>query len=617
MRDPQLALQALAEECLVRVGHDLVGAPRSGGSGVWVSPDTVLTCAHVVPEGMNATVDLIWQGHRVRGVVVEHAGTWASIWTYPDLAVIRTSDTVPQHPCVWLAETQPPMEAALLVIGHSDPLNEGFQPTSVQGHLRGKVAFGDGWLWQFKSNEMRSGMSGGPILDLAAGAVCALAKTTLGEETDRGGYVVPLSALNRLSPAARARILTASDRYHRSDQRWVKLRSRLPHPPDDAPTMLTYEEEVELFGILAEVEVPIEELGELYARCTANTRSSSVRLDCLRDVAVALIDNGEIFPLFQLCEAFATNTDLRDWATALAGRCQATTELRNIRSSPARGPNGVAVTVEIAPGFTRVDLYRVSVTVHHPGGQSRLIYCDDDARHTLAEAKELILAELRLALSWLRSDAEVEFAVPAGLFDEPFEELSPIRPYTNLGRSFRVVLRDVERQSDPFTREEWTRRWRSLAGGSAGLHWMSCLDDRTVTEFAADLERSSDVALLMLSRRPSSCVAISDLVKVALEFGVPALAWRRDTCYEHDQGAAIDTCSGGDFRLGIEPILEKRSLSSLPATVQEIRQETARQEPDPEFDACRNMVLVWDNPDRLAQQLPLSEPTIRQREETL
>src|SRR5208282_4490724 len=132
--------------------------------------------------------------------------------------------------CVWLSESAPIRD--LVAFGHSAALGEGLQQAEIVVQWGGSHAFGEGRFWQFKGNELVSGMSGGPVLDLSTGAVAGIVTVTIGEGADRGGYLVPIEALRHLGAQRRQELLTAHDQYHGRDRRWTRLRAALPSPPN-------------------------------------------------------------------------------------------------------------------------------------------------------------------------------------------------------------------------------------------------------------------------------------------------------------------------------------------------------------------------------------------------
>ncbi|MEU1969689.1 trypsin-like peptidase domain-containing protein [Micromonospora sediminicola] len=619
----------LVEDCLVRVGSGPVAASIEGGSGVWVAPGFVVTCAHLVPDGADSAVEVRWRDQVLRGTVTDqvpaepgHLGLWA----YPDLALVEVADP-PEHPCAWLSESVPHDAAPLTAFGHSAKLGEGLRPAAVEGRFSGWHLFGHGRNWQFTGNEIAPGMSGGPVLDTRGGAVCAIVTTTVAEDTDRGGYLAPVAALREL-PADRWRVLMgAHDRFHARDQRWGQLRGQQAAQDDRLDGPCGPLEEMELLGLLAELPAPDSAtLQRLFAICTDDARPPVTPLLALRDVATTLwdvpaADPDRLLPLLRMTHELSllhdgtrAGRELRDWTTILATRLNRLNELRTWRATrtATAAPRGV-ISLQIVPGYAKVDRYRLTMTVHGPDREPRRLYCDEEPRHTLAQVRQVAQDRLRDALCWLGGAASIEFVVPITLFDEPFDELVPTKPYTNLGRKYQVVLRDYDRSVDAEVRHDWLRRWHQLATVDGDVRWIVCTEALTAPEFSAELEQRPEVTVVALTRRPSSVAAVEELLRVALDAGVPVAVWRRDTCAEHDTGAVVAPCSGQQFREAITASLT--ATAGLPERVRLLRNRTAGHQPSQSDIHCRGTVLLWDDPGRAEPLAPVLEPDDRTDEE--
>jgi hypothetical protein len=619
--DVEARLRELAGDCRVRLGAGIAGTPDEGGSGVWIAPGTLLTCAHVAPGGRNSKVQVGWRGLTLDGTVTDQVpdASDGNLWPYPDIAVVVVEDA-PQHPCAWLSEAEP--ISKLLAFGHSGALGEGLQPAEIEGRHGGSHGFGGGRFWQFKGNELVSGMSGGPVLDLSTGAVCGIVTVTIGEGADRGGYVVPIEGLRRLGVQRRQALLRSHDRFHGSDRRWTELRARLSMPFGPAGFPITATEEVELLHLLAQFPAadPDDLLG-LLGGISADRRVLTPP-GALRDAAYALLDSGSpdpeiIMSVLRLTHHLVgsvpepAHLDLYNWATALAARREQVTELRSLRRAPAlKGGRGGVVSVEIVPGSARADLFRLTVSVQQEQRGRQPIYQDPDPIHTLDQVKKVACGQLRIALGWLAGNARVEFVVPMELFDEPFDELVVTRPYTNLGRKYCVVLRDYDRQFDPLTEHDWRRRWQTLQNPSRGIRWITCAENMTAGEFSAELEQHPEIVVIALTRRPSAKAGLRDMLQVALDSGVPVAVWRRDnTCPEHDASPAEPSCVGQRFQLAFDPFLSTPSINELPEAVRQLRNKAARQNPSPVDGDCQGIVLLWDDPAQAAQPVaPVREP---------
>lgn len=620
MADLEVKLRELGGDCRVRLGADIAGAPNEGGSGVWIAPGTVLTCAHVVPAGHNSKVQVGWRDYTLDGTVTDQVpgASDGDLWPYPDIAVVVVEDA-PQHPCAWLSEASPMNK--LVAFGHSAELGEGLQPAEFEGRRGGSHGFGGGRFWQLKGNELVSGMSGGPVLDPSSGGVCGIVTVTIGEGADRGGYVVPIEGLRRLEAQRRQDLLRAHDRFHGGDRRWTELRAGLPLPLSLAGFPITATEEVELLDLLA--QFPAADPDELLALIGDISRDGRTLMppSALRDVAYALLDSGSpdhevVMSVLRLTHHLVgsvpepAHRDLYDWATTLAARCERTTELRSLRRAPTpKGGRGGVISVEIVPGGARADLFRLTVSMQQEPRGRQPIYQDQDPVHTLEQVKQVASDQLRIALARLAGNGHVEFVVPMELFDEPFDELVATRPYTNLGRKYCVVLRDYDRQFDPFTEHDWRRRWQQLQNPSRGIRWITCAENMTDGEFSAELEQRPEIAVMALTRRPSANEQLSDMLRVALDSGVPVVVWRRDTCQDHNARTAEMSCAGQRFRLAFDPILSKPSINDLPEAVRQLRNKAAMQNPAPADRHCQGIVLLWDDPARAAQPVaPVHEP---------
>jgi vWA-MoxR associated protein C-terminal domain/Trypsin-like peptidase domain len=262
--DPAETLLPLAAAATVRIHGTEVGNPLLG-SGFFVAPNWVLTCAHVAQaEGEETVVGAprkvvcVGYGDRMLSGVVEWAepagpsepsgssgpagssafsvfpgsggsarpgatsgtgGGSAAGWAAPDLALIRLVDQV-DHPCVWLTErtakgytTNP--------VGYFGWLLMNDEPVSYSGHcaISGQLGAGSGGRLRLSNDdEMPPGLSGGPVVDLVRGEVIGVLQA---KRRDRdGGLAVSIQQLRRLpvtpDPADDLyhRVMTAHDLYH-------------------------------------------------------------------------------------------------------------------------------------------------------------------------------------------------------------------------------------------------------------------------------------------------------------------------------------------------------------------------------------------------------------------
>ncbi|MFF7194005.1 serine protease [Streptomyces sp. NPDC008079] len=231
--DPAEILTPLVSEATVRVHGREPGYPLRG-SGFFVAPNWVLTCAHVAlaqsgeggdggggdgggPAGRKVSVGY---GDRMLSGVVEwaepagHTGTGR--WPSPDLALIRLLDSV-DHPCVWLTERTAKGYTTNQVayFGHI-PMDGEVVAYNGRCSISGQLGSG-GLLKLGNEDEMPNGVSGGPVVDLVRGEVIGVLKARrTGQD---GGLAIGVQELRRLPATGTAadlyhRVMTAHDLYH-------------------------------------------------------------------------------------------------------------------------------------------------------------------------------------------------------------------------------------------------------------------------------------------------------------------------------------------------------------------------------------------------------------------
>ncbi|MFI6291711.1 trypsin-like peptidase domain-containing protein [Nonomuraea sp. NPDC050790] len=172
---------------------------RSGGNagtGVFVAPNTILTCAHVVPRD---DVTIIWAGREV-GVTVRDRlpdvpDRRVDPYPGPDLAFLETPD-LPGHPYVELDRNVPRSGYdgdGLWAVGFTQAFQEG---AWTREELRiTTTGAADGLLLRVTGARVLRGMSGAPVLNVRTGRVCGLMKRTADDRVPNGGWFVPLAPL--------------------------------------------------------------------------------------------------------------------------------------------------------------------------------------------------------------------------------------------------------------------------------------------------------------------------------------------------------------------------------------------------------------------------------------
>ncbi|AKG45412.1 VMAP-C domain-containing protein [Streptomyces xiamenensis] len=267
------------------------------GSGFFVAPGWVLTCAHVAlrggsGEGGKREVGLSFEEmgdggatatHTVRGIVEwaqpEHSPA-GDIWPGPDLALVRVLNP-PPHPCVWLSERTARFTLQDVYFFGWGQLAGSASPVGpVDGRCTVTGQYGaDGWLKLGNQDEIPHGVSGGPVVDLNRGEVIGVVKASRSAGRD-GGLATSILQLRHITQPSGTlaaetedtyqHVMHAHDRYHAQRHRddettrdtWTDLQGPLRATAHRA---LTAGRRAELLGLLAELPPPLStaRLGEI------------------------------------------------------------------------------------------------------------------------------------------------------------------------------------------------------------------------------------------------------------------------------------------------------------------------------------------------------------------
>ncbi|MEV0183763.1 trypsin-like peptidase domain-containing protein [Streptomyces sp. NPDC050625] len=201
-------VDALSDAVLV-----LTGAGGAEGSGFFVGPGLVLTCAHVVGSA-DAPITARWRGQELSLTAVPEwfhpAGPGG---TGPDLALLRVPEEL-EHPLVCLAEAIEPGDD-LWSYGHPHgPYRDGDAVSFIaQGPSRRAHQGGSVDLYHATHGRAAPGFSGAPVLNWRTGAVCGVLR--FAHSLERG---VPGA---RLIP-----VRTLLDTYNVLDEPGAVTRSR-------------------------------------------------------------------------------------------------------------------------------------------------------------------------------------------------------------------------------------------------------------------------------------------------------------------------------------------------------------------------------------------------------
>ncbi len=183
-----------------------------GGTGFFIAPRLVVTCAHVlfddgqpVPSriqshGQSALVDFRSVLHAMDDDIALIATAWAQDVYLPIDDDLRVGDRV----YAW---------------GFADDYPQGDSVTlEYEGPTRAQRP-----LLKFKDGQVRPGMSGAPLLSQRTGAVCGIITLTRDRRTSLGGRAIPVATLYSLIPVGP----TSHGLSTPSNYSWQQISSRL------------------------------------------------------------------------------------------------------------------------------------------------------------------------------------------------------------------------------------------------------------------------------------------------------------------------------------------------------------------------------------------------------
>lgn len=182
---------------LVRAATVVVTGEKAGrrvpvGSGFFVAPGWVLSCAHVVAGTTNPGV--LWRGHalvpnRVQLQPAEHGPD--TQYAFPDAALLQVDipDGEPEL-CVPITTDPPAVKDQVWVYGFNGvrvgrPERDGSLLTVTDAT--------PGQFIRVERGQLAAGMSGGPVLNLNTYAVCGMAKATQLEGPALGGWITSIA----------------------------------------------------------------------------------------------------------------------------------------------------------------------------------------------------------------------------------------------------------------------------------------------------------------------------------------------------------------------------------------------------------------------------------------
>jgi len=231
--------------------------PNGHGTGFFIAPGTILTCAHVVDGAQKAgkAVTAFWDNHSYAVNIQNLLSELHPVLQlqYPDLALLTSDELATTgHPCVYF-HTEVHLDDKMYCYGYTDEYASGDPSTYIN----------EGWtneqhlLLKLKEGQARSGLSGAPALNRRSGGVCGIIKRSRGTETDLGGRAVPTQIIfqallgNQANQAKQVDLPALQQKFHKQDPRWYAC---LTQEQREILGLLPPSEGIEVFFLYADVD---------------------------------------------------------------------------------------------------------------------------------------------------------------------------------------------------------------------------------------------------------------------------------------------------------------------------------------------------------------------------
>ncbi|GAC1378034.1 MAG: hypothetical protein NVS4B7_00230 [Ktedonobacteraceae bacterium] len=201
------SLYDLLYACVVSVS---IPAKKTKGTGFFVAPGKILTCAHVVESAQtnNVSIEVAWNGQTLPAQIQQCCDA-----LYPDLALLQVDIT--NNPCVLLYGGAEPYNR-LYSYGYPDLEPKGASTTfACEGWIDGEKKE----ILRFKEGQARPGMSGSPLLNWETGGVCGIVQSTRDRSSDLGGKAMLSKVIFREFPELEER----QKQYHQQHREWVDI----------------------------------------------------------------------------------------------------------------------------------------------------------------------------------------------------------------------------------------------------------------------------------------------------------------------------------------------------------------------------------------------------------
>ncbi|MET7968486.1 hypothetical protein [Micromonospora sp. NPDC005305] len=219
----------------------------------------------------------------------------------------------------------------------------------------------------------------------------------------------------------------------------------------------------------------------------------------------------------------------------------------------------------------------------------------DVAYDELEATVERIVHQMEVEWADRRADVAVELVLPVELLNEDVawwrkEPASVHLEQKVLAMDYPVVVRSLNRLRQPEWHRAWRRRWDRLQSEPASSRLYRSQPDGSayLTRLEAELTADQRWSTLLLSQAPTAANPLGfKEVMTALRAGLPVIVWHRTRPSDTEFWEEIRDMTS-DGRIARLPVQARHSrLAAL-----------ALEPPHADRHTGRNLVVLWDDPDR-------------------
>ncbi|MER5759359.1 trypsin-like peptidase domain-containing protein [Streptomyces sp. NPDC002082] len=632
-------LEELTRRATVRIGPQ--GDPdRLWGTGFFVAPGWVLSCAHVIPGVERPEAVGTFLVHGRHGSTPARLGYWLGGGFDPeqDLVLIRLADDSVRHTCVRLGDRS---DAPSRVTVYGWRAAEGCKPQTWSGHCVINGSDGSSGLTLGPETEIPHGASGGPVLDRDRGVVLGVVKAR--RRGKDGGLAIAATALRGFARAVPVggeqglgrepyrELIRAHDQWHHrmreepgsEAKSWVAAQEGIV---PSGERVWTPRDSAAASALLAELPPPVStrELESLIKVAVGEEPlwPGAVAARDWRDGHGWLYETADgddiaflhyLLLVARTCAAERPGpaAELERWALQRAGQLPvyyrallktpriAAWVAERVAGAEAGGP---VVAVELRPDAYRPQdrfHWRIWTWAEEAGCFRAWDEGDEPEGASLAELPYLLSEPLHEIFG--RTDTEdgparLEFVLPVECFDENVHlwrsrlvarTMRPDPADRPFGVHRQVVLRPLEREATP--RELHRERWLGVAEGA-----LETLPLRWPEAGSEVLEAAPAGAVPLVCRTTGDG---AEPLREVIRAGYAVALWRRGDPHQAGCGTPC-----GDLEDRVARLLRRaRRAGALPEELRMLRERISRADAD--ADWAEPLALLYDDPDR-----PLPEP---------